>query len=138
MLFRVSVSIWWPKFPRIACSVAVGVSNILILDRSPDPDVETGRAAEGAEKMSACRRQRQRWRRRGRDVRILQEVSVSVSGSVYEERSPWPDSDEADAFCFMPVEESEREMKRMRNIAISMSGLLLSPPPPHWRYQRVS
>ena len=52
---------------------------------------------------------RQRWRRRGRDVRILQEVSVSVSGSVYEERSPSPDSDEADAFCFMPVEERERE-----------------------------
>ena len=101
-MFRVSVSIWWLKFPRIACSVAVGVSNILILDRSPDPDVETGRAAEGAEKMSACTRQR----RRGRDVRILQEVSVSVSGSVYEERSPWPDSDEADAFCFMPVDES--------------------------------
>ena len=110
LLFRVSVSIWWPKLPRIACSVAVGVSNILILDRSPDPDVETGRAAEGAEKMSACTRQRQR--RRGRDVRILQEVSVSVSGSVYEERSPWPDSDEADAFCFMPVEERERERER--------------------------
>ena len=51
----------------------------------------------------------QKWRRRGRDVRILQEVSVSVSGSVYEERSPWPDSDEADAFCFMPVEERERD-----------------------------
>ena len=30
LLFRVSVSIWWLKFPRIACSVAVGVSNILI------------------------------------------------------------------------------------------------------------
>ena len=67
------------KFPRNAWYV--DVFKIVNPDRSPDPDAATGRALEGArEKMSAGRR-----RRRGRDgsSRILREVSVSVSGSVY-------------------------------------------------------
>ena len=68
LLFRVSVSIFHVSCARSRCACVKNCN-----PRSPDPDAETGRAAEGAERMNAWRRRRQR----KSGSRILREGSVS-------------------------------------------------------------
>ena len=129
----------------VSCAPSVGrsagVSKVVPLDRSPDPDAEAGRAAEGAaEKMSAWRRQR---RRRGRDGggRILREGGVCLTvcvgfllcllGEVFLARRLRRRRRLLFHAC-----SGEKEGKRMRNIAISIHIVCQSSL--HWRYQRVS